>query len=145
MHTYNYQIITYLVIQFNFFLKTQKMWEFLFLVATQYATNLKAKTNIWQIKKQANQRVNDQPLIVIWEKVYLSSANFDFEQEYGIIMWIQEIMGQKNGFIWPSMPITYSKHGTQTCGGPQNMTHYPSIYGNTTFFSTSSFVPTLET
>jgi hypothetical protein len=62
------------------------MWNFFVLVATQYATNLKAKNNIGQIKKQANQQVNDQPLIVILEKVYLSSANFDFEQEYGIIM-----------------------------------------------------------
>lgn len=78
------------------------MWEFVFLVATQHATNLKAKNNIRQIKKQANQQVNDQPLIVIWEKVYLSSANFDFfEQEYGIIMWIQEIMGQRMGSHGP--------------------------------------------
>jgi hypothetical protein len=38
---------------------------FFFLVATQYATNLKAKNNIRQIKKQAKQQVNDQPLIVI--------------------------------------------------------------------------------
>jgi hypothetical protein len=62
------------------------MWKFLFLVATQYATNLKAKNNIRQIKKQTNQQVNDQPLIVIREKVCLPSANFDFKQEYGIIM-----------------------------------------------------------
>ncbi len=63
---YNYQIITYLVIQFIIFLKKPKnVGIFFFLVATQYATNLKAKNNIRQIKKQANQQVNDQPLIVI--------------------------------------------------------------------------------